>query len=343
MISNRKEKLQSIIFIRAFCCMGIVIFHYFCDSNGKFKLLYKTANSDFGFMFVTSFFCISGAVLYYNYPKIISFKSFYYKRWKSILIPYYICFLYFFSRNVFRSHKLFYYGNWPKIFLSIIGIDGYLSYKIKSYYLVGEWFLGAIIVIYILYPIILFIVNKNNIIINNIILSFSYFLMYNKNIFIIDKTRNIITCIASFYFGIETIRYKKIYLGNKKSFVVSFFLFIFLCLIKIKIKCDLLVHQLHGFSLFIFLNHIGKYVMKSKINIIVVEINNLSYSIYLFHRKILFDVFSLHNPVEWYSHLVLLSVIILLTIICSKIHLMVVNALLKSLLFKKLDSLFIKL
>ena len=56
MISSKKEKIQSIIFVRACCCIGIIIFHYFCDSKGKFKLLYKTANSDFGFMFVTSFF-----------------------------------------------------------------------------------------------------------------------------------------------------------------------------------------------------------------------------------------------------------------------------------------------
>ena len=129
-------------------------------------------------MFVTSFFCISGAVLYYNYPKIISLKSFYYKRWKSILLPYYICFLYFFSRNVFRFHKFFYQGDWPKIFLSMIGLDGYLAYKIKTYYLVGEWFLGAIIIIYAIYPILLFITNKSNIIINNIIISISYFFLF---------------------------------------------------------------------------------------------------------------------------------------------------------------------
>ena len=88
-----KTKLEGIIFARACCCIGIVIFHYFSGSKGKFKLLYLNANSSYGFLFVTSFFCISGVVLYYNYPKISSIKKFYYKRWKSILLPYYICFI----------------------------------------------------------------------------------------------------------------------------------------------------------------------------------------------------------------------------------------------------------
>ena len=94
-------------------------------------------------------------------------------------------------------------------------------------------------------------------------------------------------------------------------------------------------------SLFIVLYHIGKYVMKTKINIIFIEISNLSYSIYLFHRRILFDFLSLNNPKEWQSHLIQLFLVILLTFICSKIHLMVVNSIFKCFLFKKLDSLFI--
>ena len=340
MISSRKEKIESIIFIRACCCIGIIIFHYFCDSKGKFKLLYKTANSNFGFMFVTSFFCISGFVLFYNYPKITSFKSFYYKRWKSILVPFYICYIYFFLRNVFRVRKLFYYGDMPKIILTIIGLDGYLSYKMKTYYFVGEWFLGAIIIIYALYPILLSILTKN-IIINNIFICFSYFLMYKANFFIIDKTRNMITCITSFYFGIEAIRFKRFYLIRKKIFIISIFIFSFLCFVKIKINCDLIVYQIQGFSLFIALYHIGKYIMKTKINIIFFEISKLSYSIYLFHRRILFDILSVNNPIDWYSHLMQLSLLILLTFICSKIHLMVVNSIYKGFLFKKLDSLFI--
>jgi len=338
--SKKKEKLQSIIFIRACCCIGIIIFHYSCSSNGKVKILYTTANASFGFMFVTSFFIISGVVLYYNYPKILSFKSYYYKRWKSILVPYYICFTYFFLKNIFKFHKFFYKDDWAKIFLTLIGLDGYLSYKIKSYYLVGEWFLGALIILYIIYPFLLCLM-KNNIIINNIIISFFYYLMYKRKYFAIHVTRNIITCAFSFYFGMEIIRYKKFYLRNKIPSIISVFLLIFLYSIKIKINFYILIHQIQGFSLFLVLYQIGYYVMKTKLNIIFFKIANISFSIYLLHRQIIFAVLSCYNPKYWYIHIILFSVTILLTIICSNIHLMIVNSVFNSYIFKKIDSLFI--
>lgn len=94
-LSNQKQILSEIVFIRSICSLGILIFHYFAHSKGNFKLLYKTANSAWGFMFVTNFFCISGSVLFYNYPRINSIKSFYYKRWKSIFPSFYTCYIYF--------------------------------------------------------------------------------------------------------------------------------------------------------------------------------------------------------------------------------------------------------
>ena len=140
-IDKRKNKLSGIIFARAISCIGIIIYHYFCYSKGKFKILFSTANSSYGFMFVTLFFCISGVVLYYNYPKINSIKNFYYKRWKSILFPFYICYLYFFYHKICNQRILFYKVNWRIFFITLIGLDGYLSSMTKTYYLVGEWFL----------------------------------------------------------------------------------------------------------------------------------------------------------------------------------------------------------
>ena len=338
-IIKEKRKLLGIIFARAISCIGIVIFHYFCHSNGKFKFLYFTANSSFGFMFVTSFFCISGAVIYYNYPKINSIKNFYYKRWKSILFPYYISYFYFFLHRTFNDHKLFYKGNWTKFLFTLLGLDGYLSFKIQTYYLVGEWFVGPIIIIYILYPLLLFI-TKNNIIINNIILCFFYFLMYKKK-FRYGQNTNIVTCIASFYFGIETIRYNNFYLTNKKIFIISILLLIILCEIKINFKFSILIFQIQGFSLFIVLYQIGKYVMKTKFSVIFYKISTLSYSIFLFHHHIICDILLVYNPTEWYAHLILLLISIILIILYSKIHFMIINSILKTNIFKKIDSYFI--
>ena len=147
MQSKKREALKGIVFARAYCCLGIVIFHYFCHSKRILTVFFRTSNIDWGFIYVTSFFAISGIVLYYNYPKNISLKKFYYKRWKSIFPAYYISFIYFYHKNIFLRRKIFYNGSWTKLFFTLFGMDGYLCnfFKIKTYYIMGEWFTGAIL------------------------------------------------------------------------------------------------------------------------------------------------------------------------------------------------------
>lgn len=333
-----KKKLDGIIFTRACCCVGVVIFHYFCHSRGDFKLLQNTANSSFGFIFVTGFFNISGAILYYNYPFIKSIKSFYFKRWKSIFPAFYICYLYCFFSLSIRFRKLLFKFKLKKLFVTILGLDGYFLYRSRTYYLLGEWFLGAIIIIYILYPIISFVVTKN-FFGSLLIIFFLNIFMYFTNFFIIIKSRNIITCITSFYFGIISVKFKKFFFMNNISFIISFVIFILLS--TIKIYPLEIIFQIQGFSFFIALTKIGQYVIPKKYGIIFIKINNLSYSIYLIHHRILYDLFSLNNPLEWYSHILYLSLALLLIIICSKIHLMVVDSILKSNVFRMIELLFI--
>ena len=295
---TNKQNIPGIVFTRACCSIGILIFHYFVHSEGNFKIFYKTANSAWGFLFVTAFFNISGSVLYFNYPTLISKKRFYYKRWKSIFPSFY-----------------------------------------KTYYLVGEWFLGAIIIIYFIYPLLLWFMNKNIFIFNLIIYS-GYFLMYKTKIFIISNTNNLITCTYSFYFGMIAIKYRKFFFENKYVFIFSLSLLIFLCLVKIN-SSFILLCQIQGFSLYIVLIQLGGYIMSKKFSVIFNKISNLSYSIYLFHHHIIQDVQAINNPKKWYLHLMLLGISFLLTFICSHIHLTVVNSILKSKIFMNLESFFI--
>ena len=332
-----KKKLSGIIFTRSICSIGIIIFHYFCHSKGKFKFFFGSSNSSWGLMFVTSFFSISGTVLYYNYPKISSFKTFYFKRWKSIFPAYYICFSYFFLKNVFRYHKLFYCGHWSYLFLTLLGLDGYLKYRFKSYYLIGEWFLGAIVIIYSIYPGLLFLMNKNILIIH-FIASFCYPFIHMKNLFIIKDTFNIIGCIYSFYFGMLCIKFYSIFFKNRITFIISFFILLFLC--SVKISKFLLILQIQGFSLYIVSMQIGELIMMRRFRIIFIEISNLSYYNFLLHHKIILNILGVINPTEWYLHILLLGITILLTIICSKILSIIVTNIFKSNIFKKLESFF---
>ena len=334
----KKKNLDGIIFTRACCSLGIVIYHYFCHSKGNFKFLYGTANASFGFIFVTSFFNISGACLYYNYPLIKSIRIFYYKRWKSIFPSYLICYSYFYITLSFRLHKLYFKKNISNIIFTALGLDGYFLYRIETWYLTGEWFLGAIIIIYFLYPLMTYIINKKYYL-SFLIICFLNFFMYYTKFFIVERERNIITCITSFYFGIIAIKFKILFFENISSFIISFIVFVSLS--KFKLKFCEIIFQIQGFSFFIIATKIGKYIIPKKYGGIFIKISKLSFNIYLFHHKIIKDILSINNPFSWHLHLINLSFVFLLTIICSKILQLVVDSIINSSIFKKFESFYI--
>ena len=151
----KRESIKSIHFIKAICAIGIIVYHFSCyKKDTSIQPLYTFANGSWGSVFVTAFFIVSGMLLYYNYEEGINLKKYYIKRWKSIYPMFYIAYLSFFIG------KLFYYGTpfykdkkWSYIF-TILGFDGYLYSNTTTYYILGEWFLGAIIILYILFPVI---------------------------------------------------------------------------------------------------------------------------------------------------------------------------------------------
>ena len=340
--AKKRNSLTSINFARAICCLGIIVYHYFCHSKKKHvTLFYTTSNSSCGFIYVTCFFSISGIVLYYNYPNNISIKRFYFKRWKSIFPAYYLCFIYFYQNNVFKYKKFFYHGNWKKLILSLFGMDGYLMYKYKTYYLIGDWFTGAIIIIYYLYPIIVYIFNKNKFLIP-IFLFFGFVIMTETNYFEILFRENLITCISSFYFGMIFINYKNYFL-NKRVIYMSFFINFFLYFKKVYsyFHFPLFIYQLQGFTFLIILIYLGKIIMNSRLKSFFNEISRLSYYIFLFHHITIMKVFSLNNPKQWHKIIFTLGLIILLSIIYSKALQTIIESIYKSRAFIKIESYFV--
>ena len=289
-------------------------------------------------MFVTGFFSISGTVLYYNYPKNNSIKRFYFKRWKSIYPSFYLCYIIFFIKNIFIHGKIFFNGHWSRLILTLLGLYGYLIYIFKSYHLIGEWFLGAIIIIYSLYPLLCWLMNKNILIINFITILF-YPLMYLTNFFIIRPSRNIFVCINSFYFGMLGIKFNYIFFKCKVTFVISLFIFIFLSLKRI--SNIILIFQMQGFALFIILVQIGDKIMKYRIKSIFIELSNLSYNIFLFHHAIIRDIIEIKNPTDLNLTLMLLLIIIILIIFLSKILFIIVKKILNSKIFTIIEEIII--
>ena len=238
-----------------------------------------------------------------------------------------------------------YKGPLYKLLLNLIGLDGYLcySYNIKVFNLVGigEWFLGAIIIIYFLYPLLVLIFNKNIFILNYVIF-INYYLMYKTKVYsIVINEHNIFTCLKSFYFGMIAIKYKFLFFQNKVVFIISFLMVIVLFIFKIS-KTFFLISQIHGFALYIVLMQLGEYITSHNYQKIFVIFSKLSYSIFLYHHCIIRDILQIYNPSKLHLHLIMLSISIAIIIMYATIHYNIVNWFIKSKIIKKLDSYLLK-
>ncbi len=160
----RKERLFYLDFVRS-CAVFLILLTHF---NAHYLFFYMRPEMPerailtlnpfhvyVGDLGVSLFFIISGAALIYVYREECKLKEFYTKRFFSLYpmfwAAYFIAFLYFFYKLKHMVHM-----DIPKanFLLTILGMDGYLSELVPSYYLLGEWFLGYIILMYLCFPLL---------------------------------------------------------------------------------------------------------------------------------------------------------------------------------------------
>lgn len=156
----KRERLFYLDFVRAAATMLIVLTHFNAiylytspQMPEKAVLTLKVSNVYIGDLGVSLFLIISGAALMYVYENECRLKTFFRKRFLNIYPMFwigYVCvFLLEFYRNQGISPDIPKY----KILYSIFGMDVYLAaFGDRNFYMVGEWFLGFIILFYLIFP-----------------------------------------------------------------------------------------------------------------------------------------------------------------------------------------------
>lgn len=298
MESNFKK--VALDFIRAFSCICIIITHFgyysVCHAINHIGLVFT---SIFSYIFIL----LSGFTLYYNHSSIPEIKSFYFARFKILYPMFYISYFIFFFIKVIEMKKFFWGGHWYRGIFSFFALDGYMSYTNSTYYLVGEWFLGAIIICYILYPFLIKILNSKKVVFRNIFFCIlflgmaSSFLFYDK-FFKIYPKQNIFTVLFVFYIGMifSKIDISK-YFKQKKLYLLLVFLSFILIFTKILnvygiYKINSMVYEFRdvaiGVFLFIFLYFLGQKIMKSiAFRKILTFLSGINYAIFLLQHKII--------------------------------------------------------
>lgn len=335
-------RLFGLDFARCICILIIIVFHYSETTQNEFRILHFTANGSFGQLSVAVFFAISGMALHLKYPSFPTWQSlrtFWYKRWRAIFPMFYISFLAFFLLKAAASRKLFYEAHPLTLIMTLLGMDGYFKYAINNYSIVGEWFLGAIILLYILYPLICFVMERSRIFIP-LFLAAGYVLVLKTDIFDIYPTHNLIVCMAPFYAGIVSMKHYDTVYKNRLTGIVSLILFAVLLFVRIPGdfgESSFVLNQVHGFSLLIVLVQTGEYFSKSGISRAIMLISRLSYPIFLLHHPIISIANILIDPLSIPGEICMLLAVIAVTIVCSQILLWINKRILKSRFFAAAD------
>ena len=308
----RKEQIKSIDFIKGICALGVVLFHFECHYTSR-HLTFIMNYFDSGAV-VTAFFMVSGALLQYHYAQQTNLKEYYIKRWKAIYPMYYIAYIPCWMLNVVR-HGSFTYAGSPFAYLyTLLGIDGYLDTQTNTYHIVGEWFLGAIIVMYLLFPLIRWLFGKNKWVTVLGALAL-YLIFYNKPITHNSGFFTISSCLISFCLGMLFIEYRK-QIMIRPVVLVAALGYVLLGVVRLKMSLNASLHLL-GICLFILLFALGEKIMACpRLEPVFRKLSKLSYPVFLVHHVILQVILMIWQPVPWWqiAVLVVLTVAVILAV-----------------------------
>ena len=213
---QKRERIFYLDFIRVVAVISILLTHYNAlyiymwneAALKKVVLTWKVANIYIGDFGVSLFLIISGAALMYVYEEKLELRAFYKKRFLSIYPMYWLAwfcaFLYSFYLNRGIDRTI------PKknIIFTLLGMDGYLSSVCPTFYEVGDWFVGFIVIMYILFPILWYGIKKN-LKLTAILIGVLYLLNLIWNPWKIPNSTVIFMRLPEIFFGMYFIKYIK--------------------------------------------------------------------------------------------------------------------------------------
>lgn len=188
----------------------------------------------------------------------------------------YICvYMYYFIKN--RGGDI---NSW-KIVLTIIGMDGYTLYKIPNYYLIGEWFLGCVILIYFLFPFIRILYKKNAwITFGSYVLFYIFLVKFYP--FQMDISRSILIRLVDFMFGMLFVEKIK-----KINSVHTIFAVLVLGICIYSNVRNMYILTVAGCALFLCLNFFMTKIKNVQIKKCITWVSSYSYGVFLIQHVVI--------------------------------------------------------
>lgn len=288
----KKERLFYLDFVRAFATVAIILTHY----NALF--LYNTSvpmpekaiisitvgNVYIGNFGVSLFLIISGAALMYVYEDHFEIIDFYKKRFLNIFPMFWIAYVIAFLYNFYTQGGMSAPAPKFNIVFSILGIDSFLSnFSVPTWSTgVGEWFIGLIIMIYIIFPLL-----RKAVMNHPVISAVCVIAAYVVSVFTVGLEIGLFARLPEFVFGMYFVRYiKKI---NWKWAVASFIVLLYNTFLKPPI--DPIIQSTYvGIFSFILLVYISDWIKMQGFRNICSVVCKYSYACFLVHHFIIYKV-----------------------------------------------------
>lgn len=217
----KKERILYLDLVRIISFFMVTMYHFTVAAetfgvNARLEV-YKSVSHIMAPLALSAFFMVSGAALIFQYSDKCSLKEFYKKRFLGIFPLYWLAYLFAFLDYFYQAKGM---PEAPKanFLLTVIGMDGYLNDYLPTFYLLGEWFLGMIVMLYLLFPLYRRIMLKNKYILPGVFLVGSVCLLF-ANPFPMVIEKNLIVCSFYFVLGmmIELIRLR----ADKRAFSIG--------------------------------------------------------------------------------------------------------------------------
>ena len=291
---THRPRLFYLDLVRALAAVLIVITHFDNPFLTQHPIL---VNQPFGIYIgglgVSLFLIISGAALMYTHdePEHLDLRTFYWKRFKAIYPMFWVAFI------IANAYLFLYHGaiveaqapKWSLIF-SLLAVDGFLANAaIPTFYTLGEWFLGFIIIFYIFFPLLRWGVKRFPFWAAGIALAcYAITLAANLQLHGMPKDLLLTTRLPELLFGMYFVKYIKQvphYIGAGSIVLLA------LQQIFHPLTGNIAVTVV-GILFFLVLVWIAQWINIQPVRVIVGSISKYSYPIFLIHHQVIIQVFS---------------------------------------------------
>lgn len=303
-----KKRIYELDFIRAIAVLIIIFYHYLESGILSFGLMrnpeafsfhgisllhFGGINLTLGNWGVSLFLIISGASLMYVYEDELKVITFYKKRIRAIFPLYYLAFGFAFIIQIAICGGLWTNASGWTIILTFLGLDGWIADVIPNFALVGDWFVGCILIIYLLFPLFYKCLKRHP---DITVLLYAIIFLIWEFWFPFDFTKRNSIILRGFEVLLGMYFIKKWRKVSFRTFLFSCVVIAVLLFIKINFVSLYILVPVAGMSAFLVLYYLAGHMKAKWIQRPIQWLSYYSYAIFLMHHFILNRIFEKLAP-----------------------------------------------